>query len=64
MLLDSRQSFPSRHLIECVLSVYDEVIAIGIELQRLPCEVYNLFGSTLRAPVLETFEVKVVEGLA
>ena len=26
--------------------------------------VYILLGSTLRAPVLETFEVKVIEGLA
>ena len=27
---------------------------------RLPCGVYNLLGSTLRAPVLETFEVKIL----
>ena len=53
--------FQSRHLIECV---HEEVIAIGMEHQRLPCEVYNLLGSTLRATVLEAFEVEVVEGLA
>ena len=71
VLLDPRQSFPSRYLIECVLCNHDEVIAIGIELQRLPCEVYTLYyiyyyllGSTLRAPVLEAFEVKIVEGVA
>ena len=64
VLLDPRQCFPSLHLIECVLCVHKEVVAVGMELQRLSCEVYNLLGSTLRATVLETFEVKVVEGLA
>ena len=45
VLLDSRQCFPSRHMIECVLSVHEEVIAIGMELQRLPCKVYNTISS-------------------
>ena len=61
---DEREVLDPRHLIECVLCVHEEVVAIGMELQRLPCEVYSLLGPTLRAPVLETFEVKVVEGLA
>ena len=63
VLFDPRQCFPSRHLIECVLCVDEEVIALGMELQRQPCEMYNLLGSALRVPVLETLEVKVVEGL-
>ena len=45
VLFDPRQCFPTRHLIECVLCIHEEVIAIGIELQRLPCKVYNLLGS-------------------
>ena len=64
VLFDPRQCFPSRHLIECVLSVHEEVVAIGMELQRLPCEVDNLLRATLSAPVLQTLEVNVVEGLA
>ena len=45
VLFDPRQCFSTRHLIECVLCIHEEVIAIGMELQRLPCKVYNLLGS-------------------
>ena len=61
VLLDAHQSFSTRHLIECVPCVHEEVIALGMELQRLPCEVYNLLGSALRASVLEALEVKALE---